>query len=311
MHVNLSHAVEEINITKSGVKDQVDTVTKEIKTSFNELRQILVNREQELLKETTAKGAQKLDLLLAQENKLSTSHAVIQSVIEYTKQCLEHSADDEVMCMHVDMRNHIAKEVSAEVLKKEENCYHPVEVDIGFEISCMKDLKQICQTHIKLTQLNAESAKVTAEPIKKPIISLKCHLRSLTSESSIAECEVDRDEGCCLIRYTPTVRGRHEITLTVNGQEIIGSPFPVFVSIHPTQLVKPVRDFDCCGNTLAVNSAEEVIVAGNYDVAIFNKEGKKNLSCELMTFILMVWLLTMTTTYTYLVTGMVITKLSS
>ena len=117
VHVNLSHSVEEINITKSKVKVQVDGVTEHIKTSFRELRQILANREQELLKETTAKGAQKLDLLSAQEKKLSTSRAVVQSVIEYTEQCLEHSADDEVMCVHAEIQSRIDREINTEVVE--------------------------------------------------------------------------------------------------------------------------------------------------------------------------------------------------
>ena len=93
VHVNLLHAVEEINITKSKVKVQVGGSTKYIKKLFEELRQILQNHEQKLLEETSTKGAQKLEKLSAQEMKLSTSNAVIQSVIEYTEQCFdsEHS----------------------------------------------------------------------------------------------------------------------------------------------------------------------------------------------------------------------------
>ena len=59
---------------------------------------------------------------------------------------------------------------------------------------------------------------------------------------STTKCEVELiNSNRYRIQYTPTVRGRHELIVTVNGQEVAGSPFPVFVSIHPTLLGKPVR----------------------------------------------------------------------
>ncbi len=93
---------------------------------------------------------------------------------------------------------------------------------------------------------------------------------------SIIKCNVD------LIKYhilcTPTVRGRHELTVTANGEEVAGSPFPVFVSIHPTQLGKPVRVITGVKKPryLAINSVGEIIITeNNVDVAVYDKEGKK------------------------------------
>ena len=65
-------------------------------------------------------------------------------------------------------------------------------------------------------------------------------LKSLYN-GSVVKCGVDQlgpSEYC--IQYIPTFRGRHELTMSVDGQQVAGSPFSVFVSIHPTQLSKPV-----------------------------------------------------------------------
>ena len=149
--VKLSHAMEEIKTIKDEVKFQVDTVSKKIKTSFNELQKILANREQELLKEATAKGEQKLDHLSIQEKKLSTSRAVVQSVIEYTKQCLEHATNEDIMSMRADIQSQIKRELTQ---LESEDLYEPMEeADIGLEVECAEDLKQICLTKAKLTQL--------------------------------------------------------------------------------------------------------------------------------------------------------------
>ena len=44
----------------------------------------------------------------------------------------------------------------------------------------------------------------------------------------------NQDLGEYRIPYTPTVRERHELTVSMDGQQVAGSPFPVFVSIHLT-----------------------------------------------------------------------------
>ena len=70
---------------------------------------------------------------------------------------------------------------------------------------------------------------------------IECQLKSLV-DGSITNCKVTRSQANeYRIQYTPTVRGRHELTVSVNEQEVAGSPFSVHVSIHPTQLGKPVR----------------------------------------------------------------------
>ena len=79
--VSLSHAVEEIQTTKSEIEAQGDSVANEIKSSFAEYRKIVDKREQELLKEAAVKVTEKLDHLSVQEKSLSTEHAVVQSVI--------------------------------------------------------------------------------------------------------------------------------------------------------------------------------------------------------------------------------------
>ena len=293
--VNLSQAVEEINITKSEVKVQVGVSTGHIKTSFRELRQILANREQELLEETTAKGAQKLDLLSAQEKKLSTSHAVVQSVIECTEQCLEHSAGDEVMCVHAEIQSRINREIQ-EQQKEGENLVPVEEADMWVEVSCAEDLKQLCRTKVKPTQL-AVIYTITGEGIKSAEVNkrsefcvtanlsngiqirrklpLECRLKSLAKGVS-TKCQMDLVKGNKYrIQYTPTVRGHHEVVLTAGGQEIAGSPFPVFVSIHPTQMVKPVTTFAMANSHVftAVNSVGEIIVTGGTEVEVYGREG--------------------------------------
>ena len=121
-----SLSVGEIQCSKSEVEARMIVVTAEIKSSIDELRQILEQHEQELIKKAETMGVEKLEHLLAQEKKFSTSQAVVQSVIDYTEQFVEHSADDQVMCLHAETQNRIQQEIA------ECKCsdLFPVEADI-------------------------------------------------------------------------------------------------------------------------------------------------------------------------------------
>ncbi len=290
VEANLSHALEEIQTTKCEIEAQGDSVAKEINSLFAEFRKIVEKREQELLKETAMKVTEKLDRLSGQEKSLSTERAVVQSVMDYTEQCVEHSTDDEIMCMHGDIQSRIDR-VTKEHQKEGRSLAPVEEVDVGVKISCAEDFHQFLQTKVKIVQPFIVKMK-KAEVNKKSELSLlanyesmkgkyavECQLKSLCN-GTVIKCHVDLIKGKeYRILYTPTVRGRHKLIVTANGEEVAGSPFPVFVSIHPTQLGKPVRVITGVNfpRYLAINSVGEIIVTefGTGNVLIIAKNGKR------------------------------------
>ena len=296
---SLSCAIKEIQTTIAEVEDQGGSVANTIKCSCAELHTIIDNHQESLLTEAATRVQQKVKHLSDQEKSLSTAYASAQSVIEYTEQCLEHSPNDKVVCMRVEMQSRIDRETQ-EQQKEGENLVPVEEVDMGVEVSCAEDLKQLCLTQAKIMQLSIdalitrekiESAEVSkmsefrvvtvlsnGKPTKQPGV-VECHLHSLAKDS-ITKCTVNLIQGGeYRVQYTPTVRGRHEVIVTVNGQEVAGSPFSVFVSIHPTQLGKPVQVITGVESPwdVDVTPAGNIIVAGHYSkkVVIFDKNGKK------------------------------------
>ena len=164
MKVSLSHSVKEIQSTQSEIEAQGDSVNNKLESWFEHLHKIIEQRKQQLLKEVATKVTQKLNRLSVQEKKLSTECAVIQSVIEYTQQCVKHSADDEFMCMHAEFKSRIEREIKEHC--KEGRSLEPVEeVDIGVEVSCAEELKELCQTKARITQIPIECT-VVGEGVK-------------------------------------------------------------------------------------------------------------------------------------------------
>ena len=248
VHANLLNAVKKIKDTKSEVKTQVDTIREGIKTSFNELRQILANREQELMKETAATGTQKLEKLSAQEKKLTTSNAAVQGVIEYIKQCLEHSTAAEVMFTHDEMQCQIMMAISYQP-EKEKNLAPVEKADMGVQVeaSFTKDLKTLCDTKARLAGIctrtvageeiyySAELGKISEFLI--PQSQCDTWPTSLQPSSSYCACYQKTSTVNCTttvrgsdyhIQCTPLTRGPHRFNLK-------DSP-TVIVSTHPTNL---------------------------------------------------------------------------
>ena len=298
---SLSHAVEEVRFAKQELEAQRDTVTNTIKTSFKELRDILDNRERELLGEANRLIQEKIERLSAHEKTLSLASAEVHSVVDYTEQCVRHCTDNEVMSTHAEIRRQIEQKVK-EHSKSGRNLEPVVKVDIAVEVSCAEALQQLCQTQANIIQLPIDPAKCTvtmkdstkhevnktsiatlvtrlsSNKISRRHYKVSCSLRSLYN-NVLTECKVDQTGTCQYsIQYTPTVRGRHELTVSVDGQNVAGSPFPVFVSIPPTQLGKPVKVWTnlTMPTGITVNSVGEILVSEwSGKIIKFNTEGNR------------------------------------
>ena len=289
----LLRAIEGVQMTRLEIEDQGQSVVDNIESSFGELLEIVNNRKQELVRQTILTVMKKSKNLSEQENDLSTSYALVQSTIDLTEQCVAQSPDDELLLVHTDIQRRIRE---IEKQQKEMEDLEPVEeVDLGVEVNCAEDLKQLCQTKAKLTPLPVNggespvavggSAEVNeasqyhfelfpklsnVRPTERSC-GMACSLKSLAN-NSITECQVELIEGTKYrIQYMPTVRGRHELIVTVNG-----SPFPVFVSIHPTLLGKPVRVITGVKDPrdIAVTATGNIIVTSPKKLAILDDSGE-------------------------------------
>ena len=282
--IDFSHAVKEIQTIKNKMEVQGDSVANTIKTSFKELRDILDKREKELLNDCGRVIREKVEKLSLQEKNLSLASAEVQSVVDYTEQCVRHCTDNEVMRMHAEIRRRIEREIDER--SKSGRSLEPVEEgDIGVEVKCGEALQQLCQTQANIIQLPIDPAKctVTMEIDTIPEVNKLCGATlavrltnnqltnrncDITSQIKslyngvITDCKVSSaGSGKYSMKYTPTVRGRHELTVSVDGQQIAGSPFPVFVSIHPTQLGKPVKVWNDLYYPVGItlNSSREIL----------------------------------------------------
>ena len=292
MEVRLSGAVEEINRAKLKLEAQAMFVTNNINTSFEELQMILERHKQQLLEEARREVSNKMASLKGQEEKMSISSAGIRSIIDYTEQCVRHCSDDEVMCMHVEIGNRIEQEIEGH--SQPGRIILPVEqVEVGVEVRCAEALEQLCQTRAKIVALTIKRIANKAEINKlsevtmsvTPTKQVNCHLNSLYN-GSLIKCkvkEIGTWEYC--IQYTPTVRGRHQLTILMDGKPVAGSPFPVVVCSPATLLDKPIMVWDGFKRPkgIVINSMGEIIVSEcSGAVVVMDRDGTRlrSISCS-------------------------------
>ncbi len=299
----LSGAVTEIQTTKQRVEAQGNSVANTINTSFNQLQLILEERKQQLLQESAKTVQEKIDKLTVQEKNLSLAHAQVQSITDYTERYVSDCSDNEVISMHTEIKKRIEQEIE-EQSQSGRNTEPVEEADMGVEVGCVEALRQLCQDKAKITQLvidptqctlstdNAESSLVnqtttvalTTKLSNGKTTRRKCviaaQLKSLCN-GLVIKCKVKRSKktGEYLIQYTPTVRGRHELSVIIDGkQQVAGSPFTMSVSVHPTRLGKPVKVWTGlnASTSIAVKSTEEILVSDfGGDIVKLRKNGKK------------------------------------
>ena len=313
---NFLLAVDEVRASKSDLDDLGKSAATEIKESFAEIHQVLDDREKELLQECEARVASKKENLSDQEKDLSTSSLSVQSVMDFTEQCVEHSTDEDILSKHVELQDRIDKEIAEQ---KKKNLQPVEEINFTVEVSLVEELKQLCQMKAKITELLPQYSidlkkaevnkaceaiyivKVNGKPTYQEC-AIDCELKRLAS-GDIIKCRVNKIKGNeYRIQYTPTVRGRHQLAVRVNEQEVAGSPFPVFVSINPMQQGEPVRVVTTVGQTrdVAVNSRGDTIVLDSENISVFDKDGKKLKGCDWSQTVNNPWGMTLAGDYIYL-----------
>ena len=296
----LVKAGREISLTTVTIEAQKQASIDNLHTSFKELHDILEQREQELVEDATATAQEKLQKLSQQEKTLSLASAELQSVIDYTERCVSLSTDNELVSMDTEIRKTIQQKIqehSSSGLSLEP----VVEADMAVEVTCAEALQQLCLTQAIITTA-LDPAKCTVDmtapaEVGKPYVGtlttrlsngrpnnrkckVTCHIKSLYNNVT-TDCAIDEDgPGRYSIQYTPTVRGCHELTVLINGHHVAGSPFPVYVSIHPTQLGKPIKIWTCLTKPYGItaNSKGEIFVAlrdGSIDIVKYDAEGKR------------------------------------
>ena len=163
----------------------------------------------------------------------------------------------------------------------------------------VRSLKHLCQAKIKIFSLPVNpflsttsmeavinrvsefilcTAKLHNSMPVEPYARIDCHLHCLNN-GMITMCSMEKMRaGEHSVGYIPTIHGRHNLTISVEGQPVAGSPFPVMVCIPPAFLGKPVKVWGGLTKPwgVTVNSMGDIVVTEfKGDIMVFSKGGTR------------------------------------
>ena len=246
------------------------------------MKAVLEQRETELVKKVLTLVQEKKNTLTAQRKCLQMAQTEIQSLVEFVERNVENTSDQDLMSILSQLQFKVEEgekrhqQLSLDPATTADiTCYLPSPDDIP------RDLGEVFRLSFT-PQISPQLGKPSTAVLKIPDHqnpTIRAELQSLADPASSVQTDVVvQGAGVYHITYTPRIRGRHDLTVKVNGQDIAGSPFRVFVKIHPTQLGPPVRTITG-GNRpwgIATNSKQQLVVAEGVEkkITIREQDGK-------------------------------------
>ena len=286
---DLSTAVNQVKGTKQKIQAQKELTERQVNAKFQELHDILDRCKVRVLRESSALADSKMEKLTVQEKGLDLSLGTAQSLIDFVERTLENASDEEL----ITMQEQVVSRIDAKVVKQGKEAANPDPVekdDFGIEVFVCENLKKLCENNVIVYDgkpiVKGDGIK-TAEVDKCSKLIFYCGskrgkpqllLKTLSDDTSQELQAVPVRGGVYSVEYTPRVRGRHHLLISVDDQPIPGSPFSVFIKIPPTKLDKPVKEIKGINIPvyMAFNSSEELIVTDFLgDVLVFDKKGKQ------------------------------------
>ena len=298
--MTIKKALALIEQCRGEISDQRVAIEDNIHVTFRRLREVLTVREIKLIGQLHKTTRDKLKGLAAQSNQIETTLAKLDSCLHFMRESIKAGNESDVLIMKTNTV-HQVKELTtpfqADTLKPN------TEADMVF--SALADLTVMCQrygqvfissspdpskccTTGKGFEVAVVGEKSTAilhavsyegKPCEVLIKSLECEVTSEITGTR-ASCSVERrGQGQYEISYQPTIKGRHQLHIKVEGQHVRGSPSSIAVKSPVEKLGTPILTLGGVWEPwgVAINQRGEVVVTewGGHCVSAFSPNGEK------------------------------------
>ena len=264
---------------KAEVCEQEIRIVEKINRSFDNLLKILQRRRDELLTEASACINDKKTALDSQERALSETITQLH--------CIDKTAEDILINTETILERH--EEVENNIVKKVGECskmsLNPAAKapNMSVEVNCANELAALAKSQCRIIY-DTSDLKVTVNGIQSTIdvmcptsVTLKTS-RSTQGTHGEAEvsvkfqhvttqgkCDVyERGSGEYEFSYCGVTRGQHILSVEEHGKPVLGSPFPVLVTLPPNKLGNIIRVIEplCHPSSMAISSNNLIVCEG-------------------------------------------------
>ena len=295
----IKKALAQLDRCHEEISDQQAVIEDNVHVTFRRLREVLNVRETEIINHLHLTTQGKLKDLAAQSDQIETTLAKLNSCLHFIGESLKTNNEKDMLMMKTNTVNQ-AKELTTpflpDFLKPDAEADMVFLTSVDTTASC-QNYGQIIATgppdpskcHVtgKGVEVAAVGEKSTAslhivnsagiQLVGESLIkSLECELMSEITGTR-ASCSVERKVSQYEISYQPTIKGRHQFHVKVEGQHVRGSPFSVAVKSPVKKLGTPILtigglDTPYC---VAINKMGEVVVTETHCVSVFSSLGVK------------------------------------
>ncbi len=297
---SVQRALKDFDTRSKSIHDQRAAIETNIHNEIDEQHRLLDQRRAELVGELEMLTQQKLKDLAAQKDQVEITQVKLASCLEYTEGGLKTGTDGEVLEMKSTVLKRI-KQISAEFVP---NAIQPeTKDDMELVTKGKEHLQQACRDFLEIEHIGSfslENSHTTGDGLKgatdgetktvsfqamtknnkkfKDKLDLQAELIMHIESKEILKCKVIvQKHGKNKINYRPMKRGKHELHITVNGEAVRGSPFPIAVAPSPQSFVKPsrvVRGVKSPRGTVFNRKGQLVVIEGT-TVSVLTPEGEK------------------------------------
>ena len=292
-------AKEHVRLRSVELDNQEAAVEASIRQEAQHLHKVIEERTAELIGRLRQLTKTKKKNLAAQNDELETAETKLASCQSFVRDSLRTGSQGEVM----KIKATVTKQIKDMTSNFKPDILTPCEIaDVQFISS--PEIVQACRQFGKvyLRESYPENCYATgrgletAEPGKRatavlhvvdhngkacstPVETVICELVSEISGEK-RDCSVKKTEDSQYeISYKPTRRGRYQLHIKVEGENIKGSPFPVTVKLPVQELGTPIKTIRGVNGPwgVAVSKRGEVIVAERDGrcLSIFSPTGEK------------------------------------
>ena len=296
-----SDASKEIDTQHSEISDQSKDIDAHIDRIIGELHEILDTRKTELKAQLCHLTEYKLDSLKSQKEQIMKTHAQLEQCKSDIHEKLQQLKDDREV---VAMKQSVTTQISDLTSTFQPEAMKPV-TSADMELNMSDTLATLCQRYGTLTahELQPDPSKcfitnpfclevaevnfpveVNIQAINyigNPCQVLPSQFYKLVSEvkglQDCAPCE--ESESQYLVNFTPRVKGRYRLDVTMNGHSIQGGPFTVHVKSPFRKIQDQIKSIDDIVEPwgIAISKKREIFVSENnkHCIAVYSTNGTK------------------------------------
>ena len=296
----ISKASERVNSRKRQVLDQQATLEANIHQDSRQLIDAISARTQELVSKLQRITEEKLRCLDTQMEQLEVMKTQLSSSLDMVEETLATGVQGKV----VSMKAAITRQVNELTTSLQTDTLEPI-TPADMEYSTSDETVKECWNYgavgalgspvLSLCRATGKGLEVATvgetsssilqvlnfkgQPCEGPILSSECELVSDITGSRTRGSVERRRQSQYEINYKPTIKGRHQLHVKVEGQHIRGSPFDITVKLPVEKLGAPMLSIgDVKGPWgVAINQRGEVVVTEwcGHCVSVISPSGER------------------------------------